>query len=132
MQSCDSFYKIVKAQNDIVLSDAGCGYELLSGAYINYYTGNSKMATGFHASHGSKIHTHIETIPSPFNAHLRELQNENLRLPIVNKLALTVMPNPVIDLFNISCTNEADINLTLKIFDVYGNLVKMILKIGLC
>nr|MBK9652378.1 exo-alpha-sialidase [Bacteroidota bacterium] len=123
------YYEIVKAQNDIVLSDAGCGYEVLSGAYINYYTGNSiKMATGFHASHGSKIHTHIETIPSPFNAHLRELQNENLRLPIVNKLALTVMPNPVTDLFNSSCTNEADINLTLKIFDVYGNLVKMIFE----
>lgn len=124
------FYKIEKAQNNIVVANS-CNYEMLNGSDIRMLAGNSiQMKPGFHAANGSKLHTKInsnclpENVQRAGNNNFVENKSQNNSL----KTTLSVSPNPAIEELNITLSNANSENVTLIVYDINGTKQKVLLE----
>ncbi|MBL0053516.1 MAG: exo-alpha-sialidase [Bacteroidetes bacterium] len=125
------FYKIEKAQNNIVVSD-NCNYEIVDGSDIRMFAGNSiLMKTGFHAAYGSTLHTKINSNCVPENVQKTNnyFITETKFVKLNRSTTMSVNPNPVADEINITLTNACAEKVTLVIYDNNGNQVKICCKI---
>lgn len=124
------FYKIEKAQNNIVVSD-NCNYEMLNGSDIRMLAGNSiQMKSGFHAANGSVLHTKINAACVPENVQ-RANNNLIIENPVTiekRKTTLAVNPNPVNEEINITISNTNGEKVTLVIYDNNGRQVITLLE----
>ena len=124
------FYKIEKAQNNIVVSD-NCNYEIVDGSDIRMFAGNSiLMKTGFHAAYGSTLHTKINSNCVPENVQKTNnyFITETKFVKLNRSTTMSVNPNPVADEINITLTNACAEKVTLVIYDNNGNQVKNLLQ----